>query len=45
MAILVHQTAVTDSQLSNSCVPNLSCDQFNQSCSPEGKIAPGVSLP
>jgi len=26
------------SQLSRSCVPNLSCNHFNQSCSSKGKI-------
>jgi len=29
-------------QLSTSCVLNLSCDHFNQSCSSQGKITPAV---
>jgi len=46
MTILVHHTEpFTDiSQLRKSCVPNLSCDQFNQLCSAEGKIAPAMSI-
>jgi len=32
-------------QLSRTCIPNLSCDYFNQSCSAEGKITPEVILP
>jgi len=31
-------------QLRKSCVLNLSCDQFNQLCLAEGKIAPGVFI-
>ena len=30
------------SQMRHSSCPNLSCDQFSQSCSAGGKIAPGV---
>ena len=32
------------SQLRQSCCPNLSCDQFSQSCLVDGKIAPGVYI-
>jgi len=32
-------------QLSRTCVPNLSCDYFNQSCSAEGKITPKLFCP
>jgi len=32
-------------QLSRTCVPNLSVDYFNQSCSAEGKITLTVILP
>jgi len=32
-------------QLSRTCVPNMSCDYFNQSGLDKGKIAPGVILP
>ena len=32
------------SQLRQSCCPNLSCDQFSQSCSAGGKVAPGVYI-
>jgi len=31
-------------QLDKSCVPNLSCDQFNQSCLAESKLALGVFI-
>jgi len=34
-----------DITVSEQVMPsNLSCDQFNQSCMAEGKIAPGVSM-
>jgi len=32
------------SQLSKSCSPNVSYDQFNHSCLAEGKISPGVFI-
>jgi len=32
------------SQLRQSCCPNLSCDQFSQSCSAGGKVAPEVCI-
>jgi len=32
-------------QLSRTCVPNLSCDYFNKSCSAEDKTTPQVILP
>jgi len=32
------------SQLRQSSCPNFSCDQFSQSCSAAGKIAPGVYI-
>jgi len=32
-------------QQSRTCIPNLSCDYFSQSCSAKGKITSAVILP